>query len=468
MNLRGVRSVAVCALATAAACSSDHGIVNPECARPVIVREGIQASSKNVLSAIAKVGTLDADSLVVHFGSDGALSIVTPSLQIVGDSASAPILALYPETSYKAQVEAFNRCGSTNGQVWSFTTGSLPADLPRYTAQGTLPSDGYIVFAAGNYGVAIDNSGRVVWYHHFPGGPGLNFQPQPDGRYAARPPVEAGKIPQWIEIDPLGDTTRAITCAGGLPPRMHDMIARADGTSWLLCDETRTVDLSSQGKSSQSRVLGTAVQRLNANGDVLFQWSPFDHLEIDLSLLDPADLNSSVINWTHGNALDLDADSNLVVSFRNLNEVIKIDTRNGAVMWRFGGPKNQFALQNVSAPAFVHQHGLRAIGGGRYVLLDNLGDPVRSEGEQYELDEVAHTARLIRTYVPDPAILAQIGGSTQQLAGGRALVAFGNGGGLEEYDSAGGIVWKLSGNPGYIFHAQRIRSLYKPGVGDPR
>ena len=131
MNLRGVRSISVCAVATAAACSSDHGIVIPECSRPVIVREGIQASSKNVLSAIAKVGTLAADSLVVHFGSDGALSNVTPSLQIVGDSASAPILALYPESSYKAQVEAFNRCGSTNGQVWSFTTGSLPADLPR-------------------------------------------------------------------------------------------------------------------------------------------------------------------------------------------------------------------------------------------------------------------------------------------------------------------------------------------------
>jgi len=48
------------------------------------------------------------------------------------------------------------------------------------------------------------------------------------------------------------------------------------------------------------------------------------------------------------------------------------------------------------------------------------------------------------------------------------LVSYGNGGSVEEYDRAGNVVWKIGGNPGYIFRATRIRSLYTPGAGDPR
>ena len=61
-----------------------------------------------------------------------------------------------------------------------------------------------------------------------------------------------------------------------------------------------------------------------------------------------------------------------------------------------------------------------------------------------------------------------IGGTTQSLPGGRALVAFGNGGSVEESDAAGNVTWKIHGNAGYVFRAERIRSLYRPGVGDPR
>jgi hypothetical protein len=30
------------------------------------------------------------------------------------------------------------------------------------------------------------------------------------------------------------------------------------------------------------------------------------------------------------------------------------------------------------------------------------------------------------------------------------------------------VVWHVVGNAGYIFRAERIRSLYHPGAGDPR
>ena len=45
------------------------------------------------------------------------------------------------------------------------------------------------------------------------------------------------------------------------------MIAAPDGSYWLLCDETRTMDLSAQGESPHARVLGTNVQHRGATGD---------------------------------------------------------------------------------------------------------------------------------------------------------------------------------------------------------
>jgi len=440
------------------------------CAAPTVVRSSVAPSPNNVLSAIVSAEVRSADSVAVRFGrAAAAMDAVTPAVTPLADSVVMPLFALHPAADYGMQVIAFNRCAQTVGPVLSFATGTLPSDLPSYSAAGPDPSPGYVVFGAGKYGLVIDNAGRVVWYHRFPNGPGLNFQAQPNGRYVARPtPATAGEVARWVEIDPLGTITRTLGCARGLQSRFHEMLAEPDGSYWLLCDEVRTVNLSAAGGSSQATVMGTAVQHLSVTGDVLFDWTPFDHLKIDLQALPAGDQAGGVINWTHGNALDLDSAGNLLVSFRNLSEVTKINTRTGAVVWRMGGPRNQFTLENIGAPAFSRQHGVRATGAGRFLLLDNLGDPLASRAERYEFDEARLTVRLSASYASSTGAVAQTGGTTQSLPGGRTLVSYGSGGSVEEYDAAGNVVWKIEGKPGYVFRAQRIRSLYRPGAGDPR
>ena len=465
----GRRVTASVALAVIGIANGCERVVEPgdDCALPAILGHAVAANPANVLSVLVMVTGTGVDSVVMKFGVDDALGEATPSFQSNAGVTDAFILGLRANSTYKAQAVAFNSCGTISGQVLSFTTGSLPPDLPAYVGEGTAPAPGYVAFAAGNYGIVIDNTGRVVWYRHFPDGIGLNFQPQPNGRYTLRPPSASGQQGRWLEIDPLGNITRTLTCARDMQPRLHDMIAQPDGSYWLLCDEIRTVDLTAQGRSAETRVTGTGVQRRSATGEVTFEWSPFGNLEIDLSLLDATDLSGASINWTHGNSLDIDSAGNLLVSFRNLSEVTKIDTRTGAVMWRMGGARNQFTFANVTPPAFTRQHGVRFTGTGRLQLLDNLGEP-RSRTEHYEFNEGSRTARLTGSYASTASVIAQIGGSTQALSAGHTLVSFGNGGSVEEYDAAGNLVWRITGNPGYIFRAQRIKSLYTPGAGDPR
>jgi hypothetical protein len=461
---RGGRNAVLATLIALVACHRDGPVAAAHCDAPRILESRAAAVVTNVLSALVTTRVQHADSIAVTYRAPG-LNGVTPAVLPQGDSTIVPVLGLLANTSFELRAVAYGRCATLDGPALTFVTGALPADLPLYTAGGSSPTDGFIVFAAGVYGLVIDNSGRVVWYHRFNGGPGLNFQAQPNGRYVARPPSPDPLAP-WVEVDPTGAVTRTLGCAHGLAPRFHDLLMAPDGSYWVMCDDTRVVNLTAMGGLPEARVTGTGVQHIGASGDLLFEWSPFDHFAItDLAL---SERRGASVNWTHGNALDLDRDGNILVSFRSLNEITKIDSRTGDVIWRLGGLANQFSFADSAVPPFWGQHGLRVLSDGSLLLLDNLGESSGSRAERYEIDQARRTARLIRSYSPDATVIAQLGGTTQPLPSGGALVSFGSGGRVEEYAAGGASAWRIQGNPGYVFRAQRIRSLYSPGVGMPR
>ena len=476
----GVRSLAIFTAAVVGACAWFVSDAPASCSLPEIMSSRAVANPANALSAILSARVRGADSIAARFGRAGAaLDSVTESVALggragavgadtlAGDTVIVPVLGLLPQTTYALQLVAYTRCGHASASPVSFTSGALPSDLPSYTASGTDPTPGFVAFSAGAYGLVIDNTGRVVWYRRFPGsaGPGLNFQPQPTGRYAARPPTASNEAGYWMEVDVLGAVRSTFTCARGLQPRFHDLIALPDSTYWLMCDETRTMDLSSFGGKSSAQVTGTVIQHIRADGALLFEWTAFDHFAI--TDVDSVDRLGTAVNWTHGNAIDLDRDGNLVASFRSLSEITKIDSRSGLVLWRMGGHASGFAFPTATTPVFARQHGVRVTSTGGLQLLDNLGDPRASRAKRVSFvpDGTASRAWPTDSFESQPPVVAQLGGSTQELPGGHLLVAYGNGNRVEEYDAGGTVVWRIEGNAGYVFRANRIRSLYKPGVG---
>jgi len=102
------------------------------------------------------------------------------------------------------------------------------------------------------------------------------------------------------------------------------------------------------------------------------------------------------------------------------------------------------------------------------LTADAVVNPRESRAEMYTIDEPSKTAMLSRDFESSPAVVTQIGGSVQRLPGGHTLVSFGTAGRVEEYNAAGQVVWHIDGNAGYVFRAQRVTSLYTPGVGTPR
>ncbi|HMC56407.1 MAG TPA: arylsulfotransferase family protein [Gemmatimonadaceae bacterium] len=472
MRLRGGHSLLLAgATPLILACSGDANAPAPvRCVPPDIVMSRVDANANNVLSAVTVARVRFADSVLVRFsGTDTSQVSATPAVASdAGDSVVVPILGLLPRASYNLELHAYNACATMTGTAMSFTTGALPSDLPRYTASGIAPTAGYIAFSAAPYGIVIDNTGRVVWYRRFasPAGPGLNFQPQPTGHYVARPPTPPGDTSSsFLELDALGDIVRVFGCARGLASRFHDLIALPDTSYWMMCDETRTMDLRSYGGLANAQVTGTVIQHVRASGSALFEWSAFDHFAI--TDLDSLERLGAVVNWTHGNAIDFDRDSNLIVSFRSLSEITKIDRRSGAVLWRMGGRASQFAPGSSGTPLFARQHGVRMSASGALQLLDNLGEPGASRVRHivFGVDGTPRVAARSESWGSEPPVIALLGGSTQELPNGHVLAAYGNGNRVEEYDASGNVVWRIEGNPGYVFRAYRFPSLYKPGVG---
>lgn len=90
-----------------------------------------------------------------------------------------------------------------------------------------------------------------------------------------------------------------------------------------------------------------------SGGMPVFSWSTFDHLAVDDAAPDISITGTSVNPW-HGNAIELDTDGHLLVSFRNMDEVTKIHRQTGEVLWRLGGKRNQFTFIGDPLEISIH------------------------------------------------------------------------------------------------------------------
>jgi hypothetical protein len=336
-------------------------------------------------------------------------------------------------------------------------TAPLPAWIPAgIGAIGTDTLPGFVLLSLPDGAVIVDNQGRVRWYHHRPNGVLNSIQAHPDGRMTILD-GNNGADHRFHVLDGLGRETGTLQCAAGRTTRFHDLRIEEDGSAWILCDETRVMDLTAEGGVADAEVTATVVQRLSPAGDLLFEWNSFDHFAItDLSL---ADRQGAAVNFTHGNGIALDADGGLLLSFRSLDEVTKVDTTTGAVAWRLGGLASQFTILGDPKGEFRRQHGLRVAGPGHLQLLDN-GTAAPSRLVRYLLDEVARTATFEWEFIDDPATFTLVGGSSQVLPAGRGLVSFGRAGRVVEVDAAGARRWELTDLDGiYVFRAERLPGL---------
>ena len=113
----------------------------------------------------------------------------------------------------------------------------------------------------------------------------------------------------------------------------------------------------------------------------------------------------------------------------------------GAIIWRLGGRRSDFAMG--SGTAFAWQHDARRQPDGSLTIFDNGATPAveqLSRGLVLDVDERAMPAELLHQYT-HPRVLADSQGNLQLLANGNVFVGWGEVPRVSEFDQEGRLLF---------------------------
>ena len=129
----------------------------------------------------------------------------------------------------------------------------------------------------------------------------------------------------------------------------------------------------------------------------------------------------------HGNSIEIDSDENIFISNRTMSEIIKFDRQDGELIWRLGGPMNDFTFIDDPLNGPNRQHDARRLSNGNIMIFDN-GDGRQlpfTRVVEYEINEIELTATLIWQYSHPDGHVSLNQGCAQRLENGNTLISWG-------------------------------------------
>ncbi|NNJ53036.1 MAG: T9SS type A sorting domain-containing protein [Ignavibacteriaceae bacterium] len=331
---------------------------------------------------------------------------------------------------------------NSNGNIINSDT--LPA--PPITIDSlNNPSSGYIFMATwdrnlphqyGNFIFILDSVGHIVDSVRVNGAP-FDFQVQPNGmlsyalgEFAANVP-RPGEELQYIVLDSTLAVVDSFKMKNGYTTDFHEFLMLPNGHVMMMSYHTIIFDMSTivPGGQTNCSLVINVMQEQDTDRNVVFEWRNIDYIPITDSDLD---LTASRINYGTLNAFDVDNDGNILASFRNHSEIMKISRATGEVMWRMGSPRGEFTYvgeHEENAPYYhARQHNIVRLPNGNISLFDNgeFHQPPYSRGVEYALDEVNKVATLVsEVRYPNGNIFCRTAGNAQRLANGGWFIGYG-------------------------------------------
>ncbi len=384
---------------------------------------------------------------------------------LIKDKAEAGIVSDNP-------VEIINREppgeGSGNSQTIKSTKISfLDFVFPKITLFGQ-PAKGNILTTlisnSSGYLYVFDNK-AIPLYARLMAHPVSNLKPHTSGKITYYDSYVKG----FIAMDSTLNVVDTFLMKNGYRADAHEILLLKNGNVIMFSYDPMIVDMSKviSGGNSAATVTGLVIQELDPRRNLIFQWRSWDYFKITDSY---SDLLSSVVNYVHGNSLDADTDTTLIISSRNMNEVTKINRLTGKIIWRLGGKNNEFLFENDSRH-FSGQHSAIKHEGGTITLFDNgiNFDPLYSRGIEYEIDEINKKVKLIKEYRRNPDFYANVSGNMQRLDNGNTLIFWGpsldrSEQFISEFDQTEKLVFEARFGKNIYPAYRAYRSLWEPVV----
>ncbi len=307
------------------------------------------------------------------------------------------------------------------------------------------PSPGHIFMTAwdrnnphvyGNFLFILDHRGTIVDSVRVDGAP-FDFRVQPNGLLSYSKGDFAGNVPgageeqRQIVLDNTLAVVDSFKTGNGYNTDFHEFRMLPNGNAMLMSYHPVTYDMSKliEGGKVDASLILNVIQEQDRDKNVVFEWRNIDHLPITDTVID---LTLPRINYATLNAFSIDDDGNILTSFRNMGELMKINRATGEVMWRMGSPRGEFTFigeNEENAPYyFSHQHHIVRLPNGNVSFFDNgnFHSPPYSRAVEYALDEDNKTATLVSEWrYPGEDIFAAFAGNAQRLQDGGWLIGYG-------------------------------------------
>jgi hypothetical protein len=330
---------------------------------------------------------------------------------------------------------------------------SPPAVEVSTQAHNTAP--GYIFVAPKGYPghdgpMILDNRGQPVWFHQSKDGVASDFKVQhyrgePVLTWAEGRVVAGHGLSEYVILDSSYRELKRVRAGNGYKGDLHEFLITQQDTALFTIYSPVRRDLTSVGGSRYGGVVDGIVQEVNIEtGEVLFEWHSLEHVSIEESYGEPPKNPRLSFDYLHINSIDVDHDSNLLVSGHKAFTVYKIDRESGEIIWRLGGKKSDFEMGEGTRTGF--QHDARRQPDGTITIFDNGGvhKNEQSYGLVLELDEEEMTATLVREYAHPEERLAATMGNMQVLPNANVFIGWGNQPLFSEFSNEGKLLFDAS------------------------
>jgi arylsulfate sulfotransferase len=303
-------------------------------------------------------GTLRVET---NLPSTGFVSVVggdeTWSVALVSSATlhEQPMIGFKPDTIYEFAVTASDSSGQLVSASVQWHSPALPAGFPTLELVQSDPSrmePGMTLFDVRpcHYIVVADAQGQVRWYYRF------STRLEVSRLLSNGNLMFMSQYHDLFELDWFGNTVTRWCATKGTAPTgsvrvavgsfSHSASEMPNGNLVTLSQEDRTIDDYPSSTTDRDAPPKTATVR----GDVIveFTWEGEIVKELHLfDLLDPrrvgydAVSSASVQDWSHGNSVAYDEDSDAyVVSLRHQDAVVKVARETGELVWILGDHAN--------------------------------------------------------------------------------------------------------------------------------
>jgi len=426
----------------------------------------VQMDSTNALRVTVELELKQPKAVYVEYWEEKNKDLVfSTSISPANLKHSIRLVGLLEDRAYMFKVREASTMLAKVSEDGTFYTASVPKAMlrMRWTEKADQPFTGYILSQRprikGDHGFVymVNNNGETAWYNKVLGLPKISCWTERNTVLvlSGNPNQERSAGSHIFEFDVYGnelinlDLTQIST-----PIEAHHEIRYAnDGSLLTLIYDRKNVDLSFQGGKQNEEIKGDAVVRLSKTGEILWKWSVFD-------VLDPISSTyafDSVGEWGHANTLSIDQDGNYLISFRDWNEIWKINSKDGSLIWKLG-ENGDFKLPPEFN--FFGQHSIHINPRGEYMMFDNGIKNKRSRVISFTLDENTKTVD-VKLDIPLPENLySEKRGSAYFIASERILVCSPESSSVVIIDLQGNVLARAhTGLPDY-YRAVYVPQLY--------